>query len=101
MAIPRAALSPPPRAATSWVSSFMPCTHAYELGPVGWGKIQSRDGCELLLRGRLIATPVQRLAPFEVQPAPVRSVVVRFLEFRQREIGAVLLHECFAPHLQR
>src|SRR5215469_7278576 len=101
MAIPIAAASPAPRAETSSLSSTMAGAHARELGFVGGRKIKSCRRRELLLRTRLVAPPVQRLAPFEMQPAPVGRVLVRFLEFRAREIGAVLRDQCFTPHLER
>ena len=56
---------------------------------------------ELFLRLVLFARIDQRLAPFQVQPAPVGGVFVSFREFRQRQVRLVLRHQRLAPAFQR
>ena len=43
----------------------------------------------------------QRLAPFQVQPAPVGGVFLGFRELRQRQVRLVLRHQRLAPAFQR
>src|ERR1700722_13483308 len=81
------------------VSSAM--THPRECGTVCCRKIERSGDGELLRRFVLAPRVKQRLAPFQVQPPPVGRVFVRLLEFRQREVGAVLQYQRFAPQLER
>ncbi len=55
---------------------------------------------KLLLRIVALARPPQRLAPFEMQAAPVRARTCSLPRIREREIGAALRDQRFAPHLQ-
>ena len=48
---------------------------------------------ELLRRFILLARVKQSLAPLQAQPSPVRSVLLRFRELRQRQVRLVLRHQ--------
>src|SRR5579862_2804544 len=88
-------------AALSDPSSMRLLLHAREFGFFGRCEFEGPRGGELSRRARLVAGPVQRLAPFEMQAAPARRVLVRFLELRDGEVGAILRDQRLAPHLQR
>src|SRR5579871_3288520 len=64
-------------------------------------QIQSTGGLKLRVCVGHSAEIEKCLAPFEMQPAPVGCVLAGFLEFREREVGAIFQHQRFAPHLQR
>src|ERR1700733_3029326 len=71
------------------------------LRPLARAQIESRCNLKLLLRLVLASRPHQRLAPFEMQPAPVRRVFAGFLELGNREVGAALQDQRHTPALQR
>jgi hypothetical protein len=52
---------------------------------------------ELLLRARFIARPQERLAPFEMQAAPVRRLFVGLSKFRDSKIASIIADQRFAP----
>ena len=69
---------------------------------VGLREIEPGGNGELLSSPSLFVTRIgERLAPFEMQTAPMGRVFVRFFEFGECQIRVVLLHQRFAPHLER
>src|SRR6185437_16116783 len=99
-AMDSAAASRPPRWALG-VSVSSAMRDLCEFGFFGCRQAERRGDGELLARLVAMARPPQRLAPFEMQPAPAGRVVVGFLEFGQREVRAVLGDQRLAPQLQR
>src|SRR5262249_34560114 len=89
----------------SFSSSRQPCTAVFGL----WMSMSSPQTHtlarfrqrELLRRFVLAASVGERLAPFLMQPRPIRRVSRSFLEFRDREVRAVLRDQRLTPHLQR
>src|ERR1700733_8227353 len=67
---------------------------------VGGSQVELRGACPL--RARLVGTAEieERVAPFQMQPSPVGGEAVRCFEFRDRQIGTVLAHQCLAPQFE-
>jgi hypothetical protein len=86
------------------VSRWWASRTVQEATPFGFlrsGQAQMRGLRKLFRRAGLVAGPRQRLAPFQMQAAPVGRVFVRFFKLSECEIGTVLRDERLAPHLQR
>ena len=72
-----------------------------QLSFFGGCQVKLSSAGELRLGLVLLARIDQRLAPFQMQPAPVGRVFVGFREFRQRQVRLVLRHQRLAPAFQR
>src|SRR5262245_37654432 len=87
------------RLVRSWVRSDSVRTRQFSF--FGWCEVKGGSARELLRRHILLARVDQRLAPFEVQPAPVWGVFLSLRKFVDRQIRLVLGHERLAPTFQR
>src|SRR6478752_5710561 len=72
-----------------------------QFGLFGGREIEGGGAAELRLRLFLFARVQKRLAPFQVQAAPVGSVFFRFRELLRRQVRLVPGHQRLAPAFQR